>query len=228
VTAETAFKFYRVYRLFFQGRYDLVRYKGSMKMPPLIQQRDRVFYHKIANKLNDVQVHALYSIIFFHNPTAYVTDCVTPEAFSAAVAFAARAESGRTLLDAECYELKKTLQGVNLDDWLYGEKIEGVRTSMPECMQMVISKALSPDLAAILLLVPQKAQEYEWVKWHRAQPGAGLGVQAWITRLQALDQLVKLARTGWRSMAWDISEKFWKDFGNLAPVVQSVPASLFD
>lgn len=81
--------------------------------------------------------------------------------------------------------------------------------------QEVINKTIPLDLASIILLIPRKAVGYDWVKYHSADPGMGLGPAPWIARLKVADQLIRLHRCGWRMLSWDLSEKFW----------QSVPAA---
>jgi hypothetical protein len=209
MTPELTFKFYRTYKFYYQGKFDLKKYPGGLPCPPLIQQADRRFFHRISQKLNDSQVHALYTTQFFFHPNAYVADMVTPDAFREAVAFAARAENGKTLLEHELYELGKQLRLVKLDDWLYGEHIDGQRTAIPECLQMVISKELPLDLACILLLVPFAPLGYHWWNFYKEQVTFGMGPMVWIDRLVKADKLIMAQRPGWRVLQWELSETFW-------------------
>src|SRR5690606_30231432 len=115
MTAEQVFKYYRIYKLYYQGKFDIKKYGGHIRTPPLIQQPDRRFYWRIAQKLDDAQIHALFTTGFFYNPSAYVADLATQQAFSAAIQFASRAENGRPLLEADLYALQKRLRAVDLD-----------------------------------------------------------------------------------------------------------------
>ena len=209
MTADTAFKLCRAYKLFFDGKYNFARYKGGLKMPPLIQQRDRQCYYRIAQKLTDPQIYALFTVAYFFKPKAYVMDLVTPEAFSAGVAFASRAENGATLLEHDLYALTKTLAHTDLDAWLYGERIEGTRAAIPECMQMVINGEMPLDSAALVLLIPQPNLEYNWTQEFAATETTGLGLGPWLTRLKKVDQLIRLQRPGWRILSHQLAKEFW-------------------
>lgn len=227
MTADTVFKFYRVYKLYYQGTYDFKKYRGNLKMPPLIQQPERRFYYRIAQKLTDPQVHALYSTGFFFNPRAYVTDLATPAAFTAAVSFASRAENGRTLMEADLYELRKRLQDVDLDAWLYGEFIGHERATIPGCLQDVISGTLPLDVACAILLIPQPARAFHWTTFW--QPTT-FGAHVWVERLRLLDRLLMLQRPGWRSTNYDLAKDFWATMGQapLSPIQRTKPVTLFD
>jgi len=230
MTAENVFRFYRAYKFYYQGKYDMRKY-GAMRTPPLINQHDRRFYYRISQKLDDAQIHGLFTTQFFFNPHAYVADMVTPDAFSEAMSFAGRAENGRTLLDHDLYELGKRLRSIDLDEWLYGEWVGDQRASSPECLQEVIGKSIPLDVASIVLLIPRKAVGYDWVTYHESRPSLGLGPGPWIARLKCADQLIRLQRQGWRMLAWELSEQFWQSVPaayNMAPAyLDKLPAQLF-
>ena len=215
MTAEQTFKFSRAYKFYYQGKYDFTKYKGGMRTTPLTNQPDRRFYYRISQKLTDAQIHALYTLAYFYKPNAYLTDLVTPDAFADAIAFASRAENGKTLLEHDLYELAKSLKTLDLDAWLYGEWNGHQRFAIPECLQMVMNKYLPLDLAAILFLVPRVELDYHWPAFHAASPTAGmtLGASDWIERLKKADQLVRMQRPGWRALAWDLSKTFWGSLG---------------
>jgi hypothetical protein len=232
MTAETAFKFYRAYKLFYQGAYDFKKYGGNIKVAPLIKQADRRFYYRISQKLNDAQVHALYTAGFFFQPRAYVSQLVTEDALRAAVVFASRAENGRPLLEADLYTLAKHLRTEDLDGWLYGEQdTHGERSTMPGSLQAVINGELPLDVACLVLLIPQPALGYEWTKYWQSRPdaGFGLGPSVWIDRLLKLDQLLRLQRPGWRMLTHDLARQFWTELHvkSLVPVSQTPATSLF-
>jgi hypothetical protein len=232
MTAEQIFKFARVYKLYYAGKYDFKKYKGNMKMPPLIKQPDRVYYHKLANKLTDAQVHALFLVGYFFNPNAHISNLVTPKGLSAAVEFATRGEKGREGLELGLYELSKTLADKNIDEWLYGEWIDGQRASMPECIQMTINGELPLDLAALLLLIPQPELHYNWTEHFKQTEEIGLGIGPWIQRLKKMDQLLVPQRPGWRMMAFYLAKTFWvamagHNTGTLAPISGKTGVELF-
>lgn len=219
MTAETVFKFYRAYKLFFAGNYDFRKYGGHVKTGPLLNQPERRFYYRISQKLNDAQVHALFTTSFFHKPDAHVSSLVSPDAFSRAVAFASRAENGRTLLEHELYDLRKRLQDVDLDVWLYGEHMGPARTSIPECLQEVISGQLPLDLAALLFLIPQPALQYHWKAFFSSPTAMNFGPGPWITSLGRVDTLLQLQRTSWRITSHALAKDFWTSLNvpSLAP-----------
>lgn len=225
------FELSRAYRFYYAGKYDFAKYDGHIKTPPLQSQADRRFYFRIAQKLNDDQIHALFTIGFFHKPKAYVADLSTPEAFTAAMIFAGRPENGRTLLERELYDLSKVLRQTDIDTWLYGERIDGQRASTPECMRMIMSGELAPDVACLLLLIPQPALQYAWMPYQEARPEAtfGLGIGPWLQRLRLIDQLILRQRPGWRMLSHDLAKAFWKAmrYPTLAPHYDVQPAALF-
>ena len=229
MTAENVFRFYRAYKFYYQGKYDLRKY-GAMKTPPLINQHDRRFYYRISQKLTDEQIHALYTTQFFYKPTAYVADMVSADAFSEALVFASRGENGRTLLEHDLYELAKRLRNVDLDEWLYGEWVTSTdRAAIPPCMQEVANKEIPLDVASIILLIPRKERGYDWTGYFTPMSAFGLNAGPWIDRLKCADQLIRLQRTGWRQMAWDLSEQFWQSVPaayNMAPAYREKLPSL--
>lgn len=207
MTAEQVFKLYRAYKFYYSGNYDFKKYGGNINAPPLLQQRDRQFYYRIAQKLNDEQIHGLFTSGFFFKPKAYVSDFATPDALNVALTFASRAENGRTLLEHDLYELEKT-HANDMQDWLFTD------AAVPACMQDVISGSLPLDLACLLLLIPMKHHDYQWTKYWEARPEAslGLGVQPWIDRLKKVDQLIVMQRPGWRLLAFGLAKEFWSRF----------------
>jgi hypothetical protein len=231
MTAENVFKWARVYRLYYAGKYDFKKYKGGMKMPPLIKQPDRVYYYKIAGRLTDAQIHALFLVGFFHNPSAHISDLATPKATAAAVEFCSRGEGGQTVQEHTLYDLSKQLAGKDLDAWLYGEWIGKERASMPECVQSVIKGELPLDTAALLLLIPQPEFGYNWMEHFADVEDSGLGLGPWLQRLKRMDQLLVAQRPGWRMLAFHCSGAFWKaiaeSHGTLQPKGNSAPNALF-
>jgi hypothetical protein len=236
MTAEQVFRFYRAYKFFYNGTYnDLQRY-ANIKCPPLLEQRDRQFYYRISQRLNDATVHALFTQGFFHNPSAHVSALATPETLKAAMLFAGRAENGNTLITHDLYELRKQLTSqltpVDIDSWLYGEGENGNRASMPGCLQQVISGELPLDIACLLLLIPQPDLQLNWlVDMTRVAPDdMGLGSGPWRDRLIKLDQLLRYHRPTWRLDSHHFAQEFWHSLGipSLAPasVIPTEP-SLF-
>lgn len=232
MTAETAFRFARVYKLYYAGKYDFKKYKGNMKMPPLIKQPDRVYYHKLVGRLTDAQIHALFLVGYFFNSQAHISNLVSPKGLSAGVEFATRGEKGREGLELDLYALSKTLADKDLDQWLYGEWIDGQRSSMPECIQMTINGELPLDLAAMLLLIPQPELHYNWTEHFADTETMGLGIGPWIQRLKKMDQLLVPQRPGWRMLSFYLAKTFWVAVaghtnGTLAPQGNSNAAHLF-
>ena len=234
MTAENVFKWSRVYQLYYAGKYDFKRYKGGMKMPLLIKQPDRAYYYKIAGRLSDAEIHAMFLVGYFFAPHAHISAMATPKAISAGMEFASRGENGRTLLEDNLYDLSKTLADVKLDEWLYGEWVGDVRTSkftrtsMPECMQMVLKGELPLDLAALLLLIPQSEYGYNWPEHFKHIEDSGLGIAPWITRLKRMDMLLVTQRPGWRLLSHELSKGFWKSVGcPLVPARRESANSLY-
>lgn len=233
MTAETVFKFARVYKMYYQGRYDFKLYKGGMKMPPLIKQPDRRYYHRFAQKLNDDQIHALFTLGFFFNPRAHVSDFASPDAEKAAVVFASRSENGRTLLEHDLYALSQRLKTVDIDAWLYGEVLSphNTRALMPPVLQEVINGELALDTACLILLIPQPSLSYHWPAAMEPRDKAcmGLGPSEWIARLKLLDQLLLRQRPGWRNLTWGLASEFWSNLPvtSLAPHAVVAESSLF-
>lgn len=229
MNAEQVFKFCRAYKMFYQGKFDFKNYGGRAAIftPPLINQPERRHYYRISQKLNDDQIHALFTIGYFRNPRAYVTDLSTPEALTEALAFSARGENGRHVLESDLYELSKRLKDLDVDDWLYGEKIDGTRATVPGCVQDIEAGTLSPDVACLVLLIPQPDKGYQWFKYMTDRPDL-LGDSARAQRLLYLDRLLKAHRTGWRGMTHELAKNFWAQFEQpLSPAPVNTPASLF-
>lgn len=230
MTAEQVFKWSRVYRLYYAGKYDFKKYKGGMKMPPLIKQPDRVYYYKIAGRLTDAQIHALFLVGFFFAPTAHISALASPKAIEAGVEFASRGENGRVIMEHTLYDLSKQLATTDLDQWLYGEWVDDERASMPECMQDIMSGKLPLDVAACLLLIPQSQFGYNWTEHFKPVEDMGLGIGPWIQRLRRLDYLLPAQRPGWRMLAHELSTAFWTAMArqsSLRPVERQTPAGLF-
>ncbi len=236
MTAEHVFRFYRAYKFFYRpgGYNDLNRY-AAITCPPLINQRERQFYYRIAQQLNDTTVHALYTYGFFFNPGAHISILATPDAFSSALVFAGRGENGTTLLQHDLYELRKRFVGERVDgvtpilewvpDWLYAD--DG--NIMPPCVQEIISGELPLDLAALLLLIPQPDLHHQWTA-NMSKDDMGLGSGPWIDRLKKLDLLLRANRPGWRIQSHQLASEFWHSLNlpTLAPrPVPPSEASLF-
>lgn len=227
MTAEQVFHLYRAYKFYYAGKIRFEHGRAVISHPPLIKQRDRQFYYRIAQKMGDAQIHALFIAGFFYRPHAYVSDFMTPEANRAALIFAGRQENGRVLMEHDLYELHKRLPDIDLQEWLYGI-VDGKQTAMPGCIQDVIAGELPADLAAMLLLIPQRHLSYDWPAYWAALPDTGLGCHSWIDRLKTLDQLLRVHRTSWRSMTHELAEKFWNDLGQpLTPIKPHIAATLF-
>jgi hypothetical protein len=228
MTPERVYKFYRAYKLYFQGSYDFTKYKGNIKTPSLLSVPERRFYHRISQKLDDAQVHALFALAFFHDPKMYVATLASDAWFKKAVTFASRGENGLPMLEADSYKLASRLPAAALDEWLYGEILSNGRGIMPECMSDVIAETLPLDLAAALLLIPQAHLHYHWVK---AFTDIGpFGVIPYIDRLRKVDQILYMQRPGWRTLSHPLARRFWDTYAvdSLAPKVLATPGpSLF-
>jgi hypothetical protein len=227
VTPENVFHNYRGYKFYYNGDIKFERGTFIIHHPPYIEQRERQWYYKLSVKLNDAQIHALFTVGFFFNPRAYITQLVTPEAQRAGLLFAGRAENGDTLWQQDLYELRKRLDDV--DAWLYGERDEsGTRAMMPGCLQEVIAGIFPLDLATALLLIPQPDLQFDWSSYWTQQPQHGLGPQPWIARLRCADQLIAYHRQ-WRFAAHTLATEFWHSLQaeSLAPVTVDVTPSLF-
>lgn len=225
MTGEHVYKFYHAYKFFFSHNYDITKYGGDgLHLKPLMQQRDRQYYHKIAHKLQDPQIHALLMIGFYFKPKAHASDFTTPTAYRAALAFASRVENGEPLLDADLYTLGKRLRAEDdLMNWLYA--VDG---SMPGCLGDVISGALPLDVAALLLLIPQPTLGLDWTGYWATQPDLGLGPHPWIFRLKKIDQLLRVHRPGWRLTAHRYAQAFWSALDvHLAPPYAPAVPSVF-
>src|ERR1043166_8744370 len=158
MTAENVFRLSRAYQLYYQGRFDFKKYKGNFPAPPLIKQKDRRFYHKIAQKLSDPEVHALFTLGYFYNPKVYIVNLATREWQHTAVDFAARWQNGRPLFEAELYNLSKRFLAEDIIKWLY-------ESAIPECMQETMNGEMALDTACMLMLIPQKQLSYNWPEY---------------------------------------------------------------
>jgi hypothetical protein len=213
MTPEKVFAYARTYQWYYRNKLD-PKFIGKLKIPPLIQQRDRQFYYRIAHHLTDDAIHALFTVNFFHTPTAYISDLVSNEKFTEAVAFASRAQNGRPLFEAELYELAKRFQQDDVHTWLY-------ENTIPACLQEVMCREFPLDLACLILLIPQPHLHYDWPTYWANHPDAslGLGAQSWIDRLKKTDRLLWMHLSGWRVLSHDLAKEFWAGIGipNLAP-----------
>jgi hypothetical protein len=232
MTAEDCFKLYRGYKFFYDGSCKFsADGRPILKHPPLLKQFDRQYYHRLANKLNDATIHALFTVGFFHNPRAHISDLATPAAQKAAFRFAGRGENGLPLLESDFYELARPYMEPGDDkeallrSWLYGD----ADTSLPECLMQVIHEKLPLDLACILFLIPQRDLNYNWAAYWKAKPDLGLGVHPWLTRLERTDQLLRMQRVGWRMDSHQLAKSFWNSLGiqSLAPIVPDTTNALF-
>ncbi len=204
MTAEKVFSFSQAYKLYYQGKFDFQKYKGQMPTPPLIQQKDRQFYHRIANRLSDESVHALFTLSYFHNPKAYIADLVSRECMDAAIKFASRGQNGRPLFESELYDLAKRFEEESILNWLYDN-------ALPPCLQEVMDGSLPLDTACMLLLIPQPRILFDWGKFWLNHPDAGMGLGAapWVERLKKADQLIFAQRDGWRTLSHALAKEFW-------------------
>jgi hypothetical protein len=228
MTGQQVFTLYRAYKQYFQpnSTYDIIKYEWQINTPNLLSQHDRKFYHRIAQKLNDQAVHGLFIDGFFFNPRAYVMELAQPEMFERAMLWVGRTENGEELLKRDLYALIQSWKAdePDLQDWLYGETIPG-------CLQQVIDRTLPLDIAALLLLIPHDARQFNWpAYWATKQDNdMGLGPQGWIDRLKKIDQLLKAQRPGWRQTSRKFATAFWNSqpFSSLAPLQESESPSLY-
>jgi hypothetical protein len=231
MNASTAYKFYHAYKLFYGGKYDPTKYNWNLpNLPDLERQSDRHFYRRLTDKLTDADIHGLYTVGFFHKTSAYIADLVTPEWMSQGIRFASRGQNGAPQLEADLYELGKTLQDVDIDTWLYGTIIDGRREAIPPCIQMVVSRELDIDVAALLLMIPQPGRNYNWFATMSAQPvEQAFGPLAFTKKLHTADRLIRFNRPGWRLMSQEIAAAFWNAAGidDLSPRVFTKAPSLF-
>lgn len=216
MTAEHVYRWNRAYKLYYTTGYDLEKYSGHVRsMAPLIQQGDRQYYHRLSIKLLDSQLHGLFTIGYFFNPKAHISELATPVAQLSGLIFASRAENGLPKLREDLYSLRQRLSSLDLHEWLYG--------SMPGCLGDVINGTLPVDIACIVLLVPQISRQFAWLKYWMTTPNTGLGPFPWIARLVKLDKLLRLQRPGWRMVAHDLAKEFWHDLPcNLSAPQRSV------
>ena len=206
MTAEQVFKCYRAYKMFFLGTFDIKKYGHNIRTSPLERQPERYHYEKLARKLPDAHIHALFMHEFFFNPNTFITDLTTSKAMSRALVLGSRAENGRPLLEAELYEVAKQITPQTWETWLYGQ-LFGTKRAVPECLSDVIAQRMSLDVASLVLLIPQPMYHYHWRKWHDAHPQQL--VSNWIARLHCYDQLLARTRTGWRVMSHELAGAFW-------------------
>jgi hypothetical protein len=219
MTAEQVFTTAKAYRMYFSTEsYDYIKYRGQVKTGPLIQQRDRQFYYRLSTKLNDEQIHAALLMTYFFKPNAYIADVVSPESLDAGIAFASRAENGKTLLLHDLYALRKRLKPRLLDAWLYAEMMDGQRAAIPGCVTDILTRELPLDLACILLLIPQPQIAYHWAQYWEQREGqkSSFGVMPWLTRLRKVDQLLNYYRPGWRRMTHTLAEGFWSSYRDVS------------
>jgi hypothetical protein len=231
MTAENAYKLYHAVKLFYQGKYDPKKYNWSLPtLPPFDKQRDRHFFSRIAQKLNTAEIHGLYTVGFFHKVNAYVADLVTPDWMMSATRFVARGQNGRAQLESDLYDLSKKLEHVDLDAWLYGDVIDGQRTLIPGCLQMVSDGELDIDVAALVLLIPQPHLSYDWSGEMQRRPmHLSFGPISLPRKLQTADRLINYNRPGWRLLSQSVAADFWKATGieSLAPAAIETKPSLF-
>lgn len=233
MNAEQVSRFYRAYKAFYgTSGYDIFKYHGRIRTPPLIEQPERRFYYRIAQKLSDSQIHALFALGFFFQPKAYVAELATEDAFRAAVAFASRGENGRPLLERDIYAWIQHMRTVDVDAWLYGQRMTGMtRSIMPDCLQEVIQGHLAVDIACLLLLIPQPQYQFNWCEYwaHRPEGITGLGAAPWIDRLKKLDRIIRAMRPGWRMMSHELAKHAWASLPiqSLAPTAVPQEDTLF-
>ncbi len=257
MTADDVFRYYRAYKFFYAGKTatDFEKY-ARIKCPPLIDQKDRHFYYRLSQKLNDDTIHGLFISEFFYHPNAYIASLASPEALTAAMVFTSRAQNGDTLIQSDLYNLKKRLKceacfgsgrwydagigevecpecdgtGTDILTWLYGDPIAG--GSLPPVIQDLIAGDLPLDLACMLLLVSQKDLGYQWVTT-LPPDDSGLGTGPWVDRLKKADRLLSFVRPTWRLTAQRISKEFWHTLADelstlsFAPPATQAEASLF-
>lgn len=231
MTAEQVQMYAKAYRLYFSGSYNFPKYKGQIATPPLLKQRDRQFYYRLAKKLDDEQIHATLLLTYFYKPQGFIGDACTPEAISAGIRFASRVENGLELLKSDLYELRKRLTPDILTDWLYGEPLaDGTRSQIPPCLGEVIAETLPLDVACILFLIPQPSIHYHWIDYWNTQPSAqsSFGIAPWIDRLQKVDQIIHWRRLQWRRHGHLLSRGFWMSYQRVLDPPCDERVSLFD
>lgn len=221
MTSEHVFRLYRAYKFFYGSKDTEFRKFLGIQLPDLQSQRDKTFYHRISQKLNDQTIHALFTWGFFFHPNAHVSMLATPEAFQHAMVFASRQQNGDTQLVHDFYELRKRLNYDTLDTWLYGEMLpDGTRAAMPECLQDLIRGDIALDFACLLLLIPQTALHFNWVAdMELESDDSDLGSAPWIHRLHRADMLIRFQRPMWRADSRRLSTEFWQGMAlpSLAP-----------
>jgi hypothetical protein len=227
MTPDEVFRLYRGYKFFYAGTCKFTDDGHPiLKHPPLLKQYDRAYYWRLAQKCNNPTIHALFTIGFFHNPRAHISDLTQPAAIKAAFVFAGRGENGATMLAHDLYDLARPYmepgddKAALLNEWLYGIDADGNESSIPEVLNLVTNELLPLDLACLLLLIPQPALHYDWPAYWATKPDLGLGAHPWIARLKTCDQLLRLQRPNWRAESHRLAREFWEsiDVPSLAPI----------
>lgn len=227
--ADDVFRWFRAYKFHMSDQYDMLKYQGRLKCPPLIEQRDRQFYYRLSSKLTDTEIHALFTETFFFNPKAHVSDIVAESSLQRARLLAARVDSGPEALKISLYELQKLWTPDTITKWLYGTP----DSMMPGCLQSLIKKELPLDVACLLLLIPQPDLHYHWIQFWQSRTDLieGLGPSMWIHRLQLVDRLFLAQRpTSWRLLTQSLARPFWEHVSStmtITPPVVQVENTLF-
>jgi hypothetical protein len=208
VQAIDVFHLYRGIKFFYQGRCRFERGVAVLRHPPLIAQRDRQFFYRLAQKYTDAQIRDLFTIGLFFSPTAHVSELLTPEMLRLGLTFAGHLQNEFTGFEQDLYAVAQSLiTDEDRQAWLYGIEDEGAIS--PGCLQDLLARRLSPDIAALLLLIPQPTFEYDWLAYWHTQPDVGLGVHPWIDRLWIFDQLLREQHFGWRLVSYALAKQFW-------------------
>lgn len=226
MTPENVYQYAKSYKLYFAGDFDFVKYGGRIRnLSPLIQQKDRRFYHKLSQKLNDSEIHMTLLAANFFKPNIYIADICEMGRMDEGVQLASRFMNGLPLTTHTLHDLRKMLRQVDLDDWLYGEKIGDRRAAMPEAMGMVIAKEIPLDVACLLFLVPQRHLGFDWAAhWDASEaPDAAFGVRPWLTRLRKADQLFHMQWPGYRRLSAAYVRGFWDSFGRTLDPLSTQP-----
>ncbi len=223
MTPNEIFRLYRGYKFFYDDAAKFTNEgKPILKHPPLESQHDRQYFHRLAHKLADNVVHALFTVGFFYNPRAHVSELTSPEALKLALVFAGRGENGPTMLSHDLYDLSRPYMEPGDDKeallrtWLYGERGQVI----PDCLMSVINGNMALDVASLIFLIPQPTLDYNWSAHWLALPDLGLGAQPWIRRLLKTDQLLRMQRPWWRVASHTLAREFWDSMSltSLAPV----------
>lgn len=232
MTPEDVFECYRAYKFHYAGTYDYLKYRGKIKSPALIDQRDRTYFHRIANRLTDPAIHALFMYGFFFSPKAHISELATTDMLSQGLVWSGRIENGYPLLKADVYKLTQRIHPDALDNWLYGAiHTNGTRDTMPGCVRDIIGKRLPIDLAASLLLVPIPERSYAWITYWEQHEAVSLqlGPFPWITRLQQFDMLLHYQWAAWRTVSYTIAHETWAHYTDIdiTPIVPDKESALF-